>query len=445
MIKLSKLKHIMWRRIYQTTVLNTSLHTTFGLFGLINFTIFNIANYRAFEFSYTYSWIGIIACILLIYRNYFPHYVQQCFPLYWYCTLFYCLPFFSILTLLVTYASAATIMNMILSLALLWILVDWCSALLLQLLGIFVATIIYVVIYSPQWYIDNFLHGYYFLHQYYYISLGYIWAIFVLLLFSRHVAKQREMMQLKTQLEKTSTIASSIAHEVRTPLLSILGSIKGIERFMPSLLNSYHTLHPVSSTLDPIPTHLLPILTEASQTAVHEIQAINTLITMLLVNLGATHFNEEKIICSINDCIDTALLRYPFSSKAQRNNIHYQHKQDFSFYGSKLFIVHVLFNLLKNALYAIDRAGKGSIYLWITQDSQHAYLHVKDTGIGIPTNIQPYIFDSFFSQTPDGGGVGLSFCHWVMKSIGGDIRCQSKVGEFTEFVLAFPHLATSTQ
>jgi signal transduction histidine kinase len=103
-------------------------------------------------------------------------------------------------------------------------------------------------------------------------------------------------------------------------------------------------------------------------------------------------------------------------------------------------MTHILFNLLKNALYYIEASGKGDIHIWLENDEGKNTLHFKDTGPGISATLLPSIFERFFSRRKHGTGMGLAFCKSVMQEIRGDIQCRSKEGEYTEFVLTFPTL-----
>ena len=131
-------------------------------------------------------------------------------------------------------------------------------------------------------------------------------------------------------------------------------------------------------------------------------------------------------------------MRYPFNEAENKIKIHFTIKEDFSFTGIPLLMVHVLFNLLKNALYYVLVAAKGDINIWIEKRERANSLHFKDTGAGIPAKLLPHIFEKFFSRTHHGTGVGLAFCKMMIESFGGRIDCFSEQGEFTEFVLTFP-------
>ncbi|HBC72127.1 MAG TPA: histidine kinase, partial [Coxiellaceae bacterium] len=112
--------------------------------------------------------------------------------------------------------------------------------------------------------------------------------------------------------------------------------------------------------------------------------------------------------------------------------------KDFTYIGSDLLTKHILFNLIKNSLRAIKEVDRGKIYITLKHDGNFNYLLFKDTGSGISTQILESLFEQFKGNGQDGSGLGLSFCKRTMKSYGGDITCDSKEGEYTEFTLSFP-------
>lgn len=101
-------------------------------------------------------------------------------------------------------------------------------------------------------------------------------------------------------------------------------------------------------------------------------------------------------------------------------------------------MLNVLFNLLKNALYFIQDARKGDITIWTESSESFNKLHFRDTGKGISSATLPYIFESFFTQTRHGTGIGLAFCRMVIKEMGGEVRCLSELGKYTHFIVELP-------
>jgi signal transduction histidine kinase len=67
---------------------------------------------------------------------------------------------------------------------------------------------------------------------------------------------------------------------------------------------------------------------------------------------------------------------------------------------------------------------------------------VSDTGVGIPLEYQPHVFDRFFRipghSDEAGTGLGLAIVKEVVTSHGGEITCESEPGEGTKFKITFP-------
>ena len=249
----------------------------------------------------------------------------------------------------------------------------------------------------------------------------------------------RETSQ-KEKIKIMESLGSSIAHELRTPLRAINSHINGIIKYLPSLINAYELAQKANLEVDGIQPRIFNILQKSSRAILQETSSSNAIIDMLLMNINAmkmVHF--ESKICSIISCVNEAIKRYPFAD-GEKELIRWKQKNDFEFRGNGLLIVHVLFNLLKNALFYIAKARKGHIVIWTKKDKDTNELNFTDTGCGIAKENVANVFDLFFSKTHGGNGIGLNFCKMVMQGIDGDILCESKEGAFTKFTLKFKTL-----
>ena len=108
----------------------------------------------------------------------------------------------------------------------------------------------------------------------------------------------------------------------------------------------------------------------------------------------------------------------------------------------------VFMNLLLNAIQAID--GKGDIWITTTVEGEQAVIGIRDSGRGIPAEVQHRIFDPFFTTKPvgKGTGLGLSISYNIIQKHGGQITFSSKAGEGTEFLIRLPlttNFATEAQ
>ncbi len=108
----------------------------------------------------------------------------------------------------------------------------------------------------------------------------------------------------------------------------------------------------------------------------------------------------------------------------------------------------VFVNLLANAARAIPEGHVAEHEIRIvtaTEASGRSLVEIQDTGAGIPAEHLPRIFEPFFTtrQLGTGIGLGLSICHGIITSLGGEITVRSAIGRGTTFRIALPAAATT--
>jgi two-component system, CAI-1 autoinducer sensor kinase/phosphatase CqsS len=252
--------------------------------------------------------------------------------------------------------------------------------------------------------------------------------------------RNMHIVQLE-QLRAASAIGSNIAHELRTPLASIRALANAIAKYLPELVDGYELAAKSGLKSFPMPESKLAQLKVGLVSIKDEVDYSNTIIDMLLVNTSESHISPQDFeVFNISNAIGDAVSRFPFNNSDERKLLNYSLSPDFPVNAPRLFVVHVLFNLLKNGLYHVQRGGKGSLVISTMTKSGENIVEVTDTGPGIPPSLKHRIFDRFFStiRHGQGAGIGLSFCKMVMESIGGQIQCESREGEYTTFRLIFP-------
>jgi signal transduction histidine kinase len=103
-------------------------------------------------------------------------------------------------------------------------------------------------------------------------------------------------------------------------------------------------------------------------------------------------------------------------------------------------LLHALRNLLDNAVTYTDRGGR--ITLSAQPEDDAVVLTVADTGVGIPAEDQPQVFERFFrvpGQTRGTGtGLGLAIVREIVTAHGGSITCRSSPGAGTSFRIVLP-------
>lgn len=369
--------------------------------------------------------IGSLLGLGLMLTPYWPAAVKPYLSWYWFFTIFYILSFFSAYFFLRNDASVISAMSLLCSVFLLVLLVDLLSLSLLSILGWGLALICYLLFSSPIYFGEEHL------------------AILVVLLFvviAGSTVNYKTAMLQQQRLAGMAAAAGMIAHELRTPLLGIKSGAKAMAHYSPQLFQAYHLVKQQGLLDLTLREVRMQQLEEVSERIVSEVDYANTIIDMLLVKAGRENSLQNCVLeeCSMAECLKEAIERYPFKAERERSLVTGQ--GDFLFSGSKLLMQHVLFNLLKNALYAIATAQKGEIIIWAEEGDKYNKLYFKDTAKGIPPHQLSRLFNHFYTTTFMGTGVGLSFCKLVMNRFGGDIRCESLEGSYTKFILSFPRL-----
>ena len=105
-------------------------------------------------------------------------------------------------------------------------------------------------------------------------------------------------------------------------------------------------------------------------------------------------------------------------------------------------LYQIAFNLVENGI-KYNRPG-GTMHVNVTRDGDNAILQVSDTGVGIPEESIPHLFERFYrvdkarARKSGGSGLGLSIVRNMVERNGGTINVTSTLGEGSVFTVTFP-------
>jgi two-component system CAI-1 autoinducer sensor kinase/phosphatase CqsS len=403
-----------------------------SIIATIGFPLYYVIWHFTFPQPYENLGLRLLGSALftpLILVKYWPQWLIRHKSTYWYLSSLYGLPFFFTFMLLKNGGNTVWLLSTLIAIFLMIILLDWLNLLIQFCLGVSLAWLAY---YTTT---DTSQMDLTILPQ---VPI-YLFAIIIGIAANysgERVRQERLVAMLAT--------ASNIAHELRTPLLGIKSGAAGLRIFLPYLIEAYQLAREHGLAVEPIRLVHLHTMRGVLERIESEADYSNTIIDMLLMNTSINGFTTTNLtVCSIAQCVEAALNRYPFASENEKQLLVYNKEMDFNFRGIELLMVHVLFNLIKNSLYHIAKARKGSISIQLKKSPQSNMLIFRDTGTGVPPEVLPHIFTRFYSWSPGkdkslGTGIGLAFCRSVMDSFGGSISCKSQLGEYTEFVVIFP-------
>ncbi|WP_317201144.1 HAMP domain-containing sensor histidine kinase [Janthinobacterium sp.] len=219
---------------------------------------------------------------------------------------------------------------------------------------------------------------------------------------------------------------ATVAHELRTPLTSVDANVRGLNRILQK--SAGHD--------DADRAHAHDALTRIQ----FEVRHMNHMIDLFLLSASAVsrklHPNEAV---SMAGAVDAVMKRYPFAGQAQQQAVVVEVRENFVFAGQSELCVVILLNLLRNALKAIHRAGKGRVRIIVDGGHATPRLLFIDTGCGIAARRMPLIFQRFYSYPAhNGSGIGLALCKQIVEAWNARIRCISRETAYAIFVLEFP-------
>jgi signal transduction histidine kinase len=102
----------------------------------------------------------------------------------------------------------------------------------------------------------------------------------------------------------------------------------------------------------------------------------------------------------------------------------------------KVKISRVIVNIIKNSFDAMPNGGK--LTITSCQSINSLELCFKDTGVGIPAEVQAKLWKPLVTTKEKGMGFGLAICKRVVDAHGGKIQVQSIVGEGSTFIVTLP-------
>jgi two-component system sensor histidine kinase KdpD len=222
-----------------------------------------------------------------------------------------------------------------------------------------------------------------------------------------NLATDIEEARLLTETERLrSALLSSVSHDLRTPLVSIIGSATGLASCDDALSNADRA--------------------QLVQTILEESERLNRFVQNLLdmtrLGYGALQPNREWV--DLREIVGRALkqMARPLTSLKVEVQIA---KEVPILHIDPVLIEQALVNILDNAA-KYSPAG-GRIEIAAVQDGERVSVRVSDEGPGIPPEARDTVFDVFYrvragDKQPAGTGLGLSICRGLVEAHGGQIE-----------------------
>ncbi len=403
-----------------------------SMIGVIGFPVYYVIWKYAFPQPYesiTLRAVGVVLSFILVISPYWPKKFRKYRVLYSYIVVLYGVPFFFTAMLLMNDANIVWQLSTMAGLLFVVFMYDTINLVIATTLGAFFGYLFYVSQTGTFIVPDGLL-----------IALPVLGFSFIAIVFLNY----SDDVISKAKLNAAATLASHIAHEMRTPLLGIQLEAEKVSRFIPHFMESHIWACQNGWKGEPISKTQLEGFNGSMRRIKDHSSSANLMIDMLLMNVRSDEISSEEFsICSARTTIETAIERYHFRT-GEEMLLTVEAEEDFEYWGTEVLMVHVLFNLMRNSFRAIHAKGRGQITVKLLSGQNTNHLIFRDTGQGMPADIINYIFIPFFSGAHgSGAGVGLSFTRHVIERFGGSIVCNSILDRGTEFVITLPRIHTA--
>jgi heavy metal sensor kinase len=225
--------------------------------------------------------------------------------------------------------------------------------------------------------------------------------------------------RLEKLFNSQKRFVSDVSHELRTPLTSIIGNVELAQRFGfdPTFM---HVIESESQRMARIINDLL-MLAQSDVGQLPLMKGVVHLDEMVRqIHLDVPSMSDRKVEIRLGPV-------EPLWVEADRERLR------------QLFYV-----LIDNAMTYTPEGG--SLTISLRQVGNFAELKFADTGIGIPPEDLPHIFERFYrvdkarSREAGGTGLGLSIANWIVEAHGGTIQVKSKMGKGSIFAVYLPLL-----
>ncbi len=232
---------------------------------------------------------------------------------------------------------------------------------------------------------------------------------------------EAELLQAE-KLAGIGSFAAGIAHDINNPLQLILGLAENLAE-------------------------------ERDMAAVHEqaqdiIEAVKRTSTICrdLTRYSRRASPHEDVLVSVNGKLDEALKIARYASSFHDIEMIKQYQPGAAVKGNPDELLHVLVNLITNAVHAMEQVG-GTLTLETRLLDGQVDVRISDTGCGIAPDKIPEIFEPFFTTKAPGKGTGLGLYNvkTIINKMHGMIEVDSKIDKGTTFTLTFPRAEPAGQ
>lgn len=229
--------------------------------------------------------------------------------------------------------------------------------------------------------------------------------------------------RLASSFEQMRQFSTDVSHELRTPLTAIRGQLE-VALFTAQTTDQYR---------------------DAMFNALQDVEQLSNIVRALLL-LSQAESGQLVLQLSplrLATVVEDISEQFQLSAEEQKIELTIRiDEPEAQVRADRTQVVRLVTNLLSNAVKYTQPGGLVEVHQRV--EGGDVVLSVRDTGMGIPAENLPHIFDRFYRVRPahthpaQGLGLGLSFVDWIVKAHHGRIEVASTTGKGTTFTVHLP-------
>ena len=251
------------------------------------------------------------------------------------------------------------------------------------------------------------------------------------------IKRNQNILMERERLASLGQLIGGIAHNLKTPIMSIAGATEGLE----NLIKEYD-----ESIDDPlVNSQDHHEIAAEMQSWIPKIRTYTEYMSDIITTVkgqAVALTNEQDVIFTVSELVKRVniLMRHELKNAYINLNVLMKIDENFTLNGDVNNLVQVVDNMISNSIQAYNGAHEKSIGLEVNKNDNSVIITVRDFAGGLPKEVQEKLFKEMVTtKGKNGTGLGLYMSYSNIKAhFGGDITYKTEDGKGTEFNIIIP-------
>ena len=251
------------------------------------------------------------------------------------------------------------------------------------------------------------------------------------------IQSNQNLLMERERLASLGQLIGGIAHNLKTPIMSISGAAEGLN----DLIKEYD-----SSIEDPeVTPHDHHDIASDMSSWVSKIRSYTEYMSDIITTVkeqAVTLSEDQKVSFTVEELVKRVdiLMRHELKNALITLNTQINVKANKTLHGNITSLVQVINNMISNSIQAYNGEPNKTIDLIINEDNNYITISIRDYGCGLPKEVQDKLFKEMITtKGKNGTGLGLFMSYSTIRAhFNGDITFESKEGVGTTFSIILP-------